>query len=273
MRAFLLLTLLAVGGCTSGIYQAPVRKPNYHSINADGSQSKKYSRINQWSSYGTSGLGMQSRIAAAYEKAQHAPAPALEVEIYNASLPPGVSLEHGTVKIDEDSPYTAIGRFEIGYWQDTAPEESEVEEDLRRLAFITKADAVILEVQRVGHADARVLYMNGIVFRKRELEAALDPVTPPRRAQARLDYQAQGQGCLSPEEFADEVSAKLGYSPWQPDATTTLHAQIRCNKGEHNATLSMPGAESRQLHGATCKALTEKLVTVLVVQLEKATYR
>src|SRR6185503_9300587 len=117
-----------VAGCAPGIYRAPKREANYYSINADGSRSEKYSRVNQWSTFGAGGLGAQSAIAAAYEDAQHAPPPANAVEIFNAALPPGVTLDHGTVKIDKAAPYEAIGRYEIGYWKASAPHETQIEE-------------------------------------------------------------------------------------------------------------------------------------------------
>ena len=34
--------------------------------------------------------------------------PTTAIDVYNAALPPGVTLEHGTVKIDKDAPYEAI---------------------------------------------------------------------------------------------------------------------------------------------------------------------
>lgn len=269
--AALVAVALAAGACTPAIFRAPVRQPNYYSINADGSRSEKYSRVNQWSSYGTSGLGAQSKIAAAYEDAQHAAAPAVDVAVYNASLPPGVSLEHGTVKIAPDAPYEAVGRFEIGYWTASAPREHELEDDLRRLASVTHGDTIVVEVQRVDHADDRVQYMNGIVLRKRGAVAATPPApaAPRARAEARLVYKASGQGCLSEDEFADEVSAKLGYSPWRTSAARTLHAELARGEGDYRATISVAGASPKQLSAATCKALTDAVVTVVVVQLDE----
>lgn len=265
-----LLALAVVSACTPGIYRAPVRQPNYYSINADGSRSEKYSRINQWSSYGTNGLGAQRTIAAAYEDAQHAPAPEVAVDVYNASLPPGVTLEHGTVKIDKDAPYDAVGRFEIGYWSETAPREGEIEEDLRRLAAVTDGNTVVVEVQRMDHADDRVQHVNGIVLRKRGAAAAS---VPRPRAQARLVYRARGPDCLSEDDFADAVSAKLGYSPWRASADRTLRAEIRRGDGDYRATVSVPGTEPRQLTGASCKLLTDAVVAVVVVQLDDSMKR
>src|SRR5688500_9828335 len=117
-RTILLLAILLVGAC-AGL----LRKDNYYSVKPDGPRSQIYSSVNQYTSYGPGGLGAQSKVAAAYEDAQHAPPPPIDVEVFNASLPPGVTLESGVVKIDKDAPYESVGRFEIGYWLDSAPQE------------------------------------------------------------------------------------------------------------------------------------------------------
>lgn len=271
MTLRLVLAILALGACTPSIYRAPVRQPNYYSINSDGSRSERYSRINQWSSYGTHALGAQSKIAAAYEDAQHAPPPSVAVEVYNASFPRGVSLDQGIIKIEPDAPYEAVGRFEIGYWTQSAPRESEIDADLRRLAAVTQSSALVVEIQHVDHADDRVQYINGIVLRTRAAAPAAN--TPPPRVHARLAYRASGNGSLSEDEFADEVSAKLGYSPWQASADTTLSAEIQCRDGDYRATISVPGAAPKQLTGATCKTLTDAAITVVVVQLDDSMKR
>ena len=273
-----LLVLLVVAACGApGLYRAPKREPNYYSINADGSRSDKYSRINQWSSFGTHGLGAQSAVAAAYEAAQHAPAPATAIDIFNASLPPGVTLESGTVKIAKDAPYEAIGRFELGYWKSSAPRETEIEEDLRRLATVAHGDTLVVEVSLFDHADDRVQYVAGLVLRKRRDVAAPSagpkPAVERSRAQARLVYKASGGGCMNEAEFADEISAKLGYSPWQANATQTLRADIGRSETGYRATITIAGAEPKQLTGATCRTLLDAVVTVVVIQLDGAPKR
>jgi len=173
-----MLFTIVLAACASSSYRAPVREVNYYSINADGTKSETYSRMNEWSTYGTRGLGAQATMAAAYEKAQHAPPPGNQIEIYNASLPPGVTIEHGVVKITGGAPYEAIGRFSIGYWQASAPHEAEIEPDLHRLASVAGGDAIVVEVQRRDRADDRVQYLLGLVLRKRTADAAAGPAEP-----------------------------------------------------------------------------------------------
>lgn len=267
-----LLLVLALTACAPGIFRAPVRQPNYYSINADGSKSDTYSRINEWSTYGTHGLGAQSQMSAAYEQAQHAPPPDNHVDIYNASLPPGVTLTNGTVKIDKDAPYEAVGRFEIGYWKSSAPRETQVEPDLHRLAQVAQADTIVVEIQRFDHADDRVEFMVGLVLRKRD--AAAPAAAAPAQtaaahrghAQAHLVYKGAA-GCLAADEFADEVSAKLGYSPWQATGPA-VRAEISRRKDGYHATIALPGGEPKALSGDSCKAVIDAAVTVVVVELD-----
>lgn len=267
-----LLLAFALTACAPGIFRAPVRQPNYYSINSDGSKSDTYSRINEWSSYGTHGLGAQSQMSAAYEQAQHAPAPDNHVDIYNASLPPGVTLTNGTVKIDKDAPYEAIGRFEIGYWKSSAPRETQVEPDLHRLAQVAQADTIVVEIQRFDHADDRVEFMVGLVLRKRDAAApATATAAAPapghhEHAQAKLVYKGAA-GCLSADELADEVSAKLGYSPWQPNAPA-VRIDLSRGKDGYHAKVALPGGEPKSLSGDSCKAVIDAAVTVVVVELD-----
>ena len=250
------------------------RQPNYYSVNPDGTRSDRYSRVNEYSAYGTSGLGAQQTISDAYEKAQHAAPPARDVKIFNSSLPPGVTLSNGVIQIDKDAPYEAIGRFEIGYWLSSAPNETEVKDDLVRLASVTDSSVVVVEVQRVSHADPRVNYLVGFVLREKQFAAltATGPTPPPvakPHARAKLAYEARGHGCLSMGEFSDEVSAVLGYSPWTADATRELKVRIAENAGAFKATITLPHAQSKDVQGATCQTATQAAVAVFAVALQE----
>lgn len=251
-----------------------LRKDNYYSVNADGTRSKKYSRVNQYTSYGAGGLGMQAKIAAAYENAQHAPAPNIEVEVLNAALPAGVTLEGGTIKIAKNAPFEAVGRFELAYWLSSAPQETEVEEDLRRLAAVTSANIVVVEVARMAHGDTRVNSINGILLRKGAAGASIgEPARDPVRAKARLIYASNAAGCLSATEFADEVSARLGYSPWVDDSAREIHTEIATHQKAFRATVRLADGTKKVLKAASCKLLTDAIVSTVVVQLDSAPKR
>lgn len=253
------------------------RQPNYYSVNPDGTRSDRYSHVNEYSAYGTAGLGAQQTISDAYEKAQHAAPPALDVKIFNSSLPPGVTLSNGVIEIDKDAPYEAVGRFQIGYWLSSAPKETEVKDDLVRLASVTASTVVVVEVQHVSHADPHVNYLEGFVLREKQLAALTGtgptppaaPATKKPHAHAKLAYEARGHGCLSMGEFSDEVSAVLGYSPWTTDATRELKIRIAENAGAFKATITLPHAPSKDVQGATCQTATQAAVAVFAVALQE----
>lgn len=254
------------------------RKSNYYSVNADGTRSKKYSRVNQYTSYGAGGLGAQAKIAAAYEDAQHAPAPNIEVEVLNAALPAGVTLEGGTIKIAPDAPFEAIGRFEVAYWLSSAPQETEVEDDLKRLAAVTSANVVVVEVARMAHGDPRVNFLTGILLRRGgERASATEPTAQPARAgarsRARLVYAANAYGCLSASEFSDEVSARLGYSPWVEDSAIEIHTELVANGKAFRATVKLADGTRKTLTGVSCKVLTDAVISAVVVQLDSSPKR
>jgi len=273
-RSMLVLVLALASAC------GPMRKDTYYSINADGSRSQRYSRINQYAGYGKDALGAQAKVAAAYEAAQHAPPPAIDIEVFNAALPPGVTLEDGAVEIAADAPYESVGRFEIGYWLDSAPQEAEVEDDLRRLAAVTSANVVVVEVTRVDHADTRVNFLSGILLRRRAVApeaapvaTAEAPVAARPHASARLIYAATPRGCLTATELADEVSAKLGYSPWTELAERAVRVEIEREGDRYRATVAFGDGATKQLAGATCRTVTDAAISVVVVQLDEPSAR
>jgi hypothetical protein len=273
--AALLLALAAtVTGC------GPARKATYYSVNRDGTRSQRYSRVNEYTSYGE--LGAQTKIAEAYEAAQHAPPPDLEIEVHNASLPGGVSIDDGVIKIADGAPYHAVGRFEIGYWRDSAPKETEIRDDLIRLASVTSSNVVVVEITRFGHADERVDYISGLLLR-RTGDAALQPPAPGGgasagaaarssgfRATARPAYRANGPRCSTADEFADEVSARLGYSPWLDSAATAVRAEISGAESDFRATITVGNGEPKRLTGASCRAVTDAAIAVVLVHLDRA---
>ncbi|MEO8845266.1 MAG: hypothetical protein ABI591_02085 [Kofleriaceae bacterium] len=263
----IILMLVMLTACGLG------RQPNYYSINPDGTRSERYSHVNEYSAYGTAGLGAQQTVSDSYEKAQHAAPPVLDVKIFNSSLPPGVTLSNGVVQIDKDAPYEAVGRFQIGYWLSSAPKETEVKDDLVRLASVTNTTVVVVEVTHMSHADPHVNYLEGFVLREKPLAmlTATGPLPPPTKAhvRAKLAYEARGHGCLSMGEFSDEVSAVLGYSPWTADATRELKVRIAENAGAFKATITLPHAPSKDVQGATCQTATQAAVAVFAVALQE----
>lgn len=144
--------------------------PGYYSISSDGTRSAKYSRINEYTEYGLDGLGAQAKVARVYEAAQHAPPPNIDVEIYNATLPAGVTITSDIVHIDDNAPYEGVGRFEIGYWRSAAPDDGQIGDDLKRLAAATNSNVAIVTIVHWDHGDTRVDHVKGLLLRKHPVE-------------------------------------------------------------------------------------------------------
>ncbi|MFT3693082.1 MAG: hypothetical protein QM831_08065 [Kofleriaceae bacterium] len=211
MKNALLVTLAACAGLA--------RPASYYSVNADGSKSVTYARINEWSSYGQHGLGAQPVIARAFEDAEHAPAPVQTIDIFNSTMPPGVTIEAGIMKVEPGTKLEPVGKFELGYWVTDAPHEQDIEPDLHRLAQVVNGDVLVVTIGHVAHGDDRVQYVTGYVLRKPSPMTADVP-----KPHAHLVYSATAS-CPSEQVFGELVTKRLGYSPWQaigPEVKTEI---------------------------------------------------
>lgn len=84
-----------------------------------------------------------------------------------------------------------------------------------------------------------------------------------------LDYHAKVDGCPSAERFGDEVAAKLGFVPWDPQAATAIRIRIDADGNDLVATIEQPDGSSKVLRAATCPKLDEVLVSAIAVVLDK----
>ncbi len=85
-----------------------------------------------------------------------------------------------------------------------------------------------------------------------------------------LDYEATAEGCPDAGRFADEVSSKLGFVPWNGQALSTLRIRIRAEGGELVGTLELPDGSSKILRDSTCAPLFSALATAASVALDSA---
>lgn len=88
----------------------------------------------------------------------------------------------------------------------------------------------------------------------------------PRPA-AQLAYR-EGPGCVTRDELADEVSAKLGYSPWQDAAELRFVVDVEPARGAFHATVQGPDGAVKSFDGATCRAVTDAVATAIAVRLD-----
>jgi hypothetical protein len=85
-----------------------------------------------------------------------------------------------------------------------------------------------------------------------------------------LDYRAE-KGCPPADRFGDEVSAKLGFVPWDPAAGPALRIRIARDGADLVGTIEQPDGASKVVRGATCAAVAEQLVSALAVALDTST--
>jgi hypothetical protein len=81
-----------------------------------------------------------------------------------------------------------------------------------------------------------------------------------------LDYSAP-KGCLSEEQFRDEVAARLGSIPFAESGAPLVITIVAQNKGGFLGTLELQGRE-RVLRNADCPTLARDLAAALAVQLD-----
>ena len=261
------VTLALVGACAKQPMppNSWVSEPDYYSIDRQGARSPRYSRIDEYTEYGAAGLGAQQRVADAYANAQHAPPPAIDPILFHEELPPGITIDGATLKVDSRAPYEPISRFDIAYRLAAAPAEPDVVDDIKRLAAVTGGDAVVLQLVHAADADPHVRAMTGVVLRRRAPAAAAAVPSPARRT-AKLAYSASA-GCPTTDELARAIATRLGYSPWNASAATELRAHIVTAPRGFEATLQI-GAATRRLSATSCRGLGDALVAIAVIELE-----
>jgi hypothetical protein len=86
-----------------------------------------------------------------------------------------------------------------------------------------------------------------------------------------LDYHAKVDGCPAADRFGDEVAAKLGFVPWDPQAPVAIRVRIDHDSGDFVGSIEQPDGTSKILRAASCAKLDELLVSALAVVLDKTT--
>jgi hypothetical protein len=82
-----------------------------------------------------------------------------------------------------------------------------------------------------------------------------------------LDYRAE-KDCPSADHFRDEVSAKLGFVPWDAAAGPAIRIRIARDGTDVVGTIEQPDGASKVVRGATCAAVAAQLVTTVTVALD-----
>ena len=89
---------------------------------------------------------------------------------------------------------------------------------------------------------------------------------------ARLEYEMHpgDLACPSRARFAQEVSAKLGFSPWIDDGPT-VHVTIDLTTGRYVGHLARERDHEREFKADTCRRVADLLVTATAIALDRPT--
>ncbi|MEO8841607.1 MAG: hypothetical protein ABI591_20510 [Kofleriaceae bacterium] len=102
--------------------------------------------------------------------------------------------------------------------------------------------------------------------------AAVTIVGGPKAASAaRLAYEIHpgDLACPSPARFAEEVSAKLGFSPWTGDGLT-VRVSINLSTGRYTGQLVQDRDHMREFNADTCRRVADLLVTATAIALDRS---
>lgn len=89
-------------------------------------------------------------------------------------------------------------------------------------------------------------------------------------APLRLDYRSLAPDCPSADRVADEVSARLGSSPWSQGGARRVTVRIAAEGDQRVATVELPDGGVRVLRAPSCAELGPTLVIALAVALDPA---
>jgi hypothetical protein len=84
-----------------------------------------------------------------------------------------------------------------------------------------------------------------------------------------LDYRATDPSCIDAARFADEVSAKLGFVPWDPAAAPSVRVRVERDGDHFTGTLRTADGSAKVIDGATCPEVTAGLAVTAAAALDR----
>jgi hypothetical protein len=104
------------------------------------------------------------------------------------------------------------------------------------------------------------------------LFGALGPALPVAyagvRASRALDFRASDPSCIDADRFADEVSAKLGFVPWDARSTEALRIRIEREGARFTGTFRNADGTAKIVDGATCAEVTSSLAVTVAAAID-----
>jgi hypothetical protein len=106
----------------------------------------------------------------------------------------------------------------------------------------------------------RLILPTGILF------AAAPAVAAPTA----LDYAASDASCIDGPRFSDEVSAKLGFVPWDPTAAAKIRVRVERDGDHFTGTFRNVDGNAKIIDGTSCGDVTASLVVTVATAVDRA---
>ncbi|HEX4454146.1 MAG TPA: hypothetical protein VH143_24955 [Kofleriaceae bacterium] len=90
---------------------------------------------------------------------------------------------------------------------------------------------------------------------------------PASAAPFGLDYRAD-PSCIDGARFSDEVSAKLGFVPWDPVATARIRIRVERDGEQFTGTFRNVDGSAKIVEGKTCADVTASLVVTVATAVD-----
>jgi hypothetical protein len=84
-----------------------------------------------------------------------------------------------------------------------------------------------------------------------------------------LDYRATDPSCMDAARFADEVSAKLGFVPWDPAARLSVRVRVERDGDHFTGTFRNADGSAKVIDGTTCPEVTASLAVTAAAALDR----
>lgn len=83
-----------------------------------------------------------------------------------------------------------------------------------------------------------------------------------------LDYAASDASCIDAARFSDEVSAKLGFVPWDPNAESNIKIRVSRDGNQFTGTFRNVDGSAKMIDGKTCADVTASLVLTVATAVD-----
>ncbi len=83
-----------------------------------------------------------------------------------------------------------------------------------------------------------------------------------------LDYNASDTSCIDASRFSDQVSAKLGFVPWDSAASAKIRVRVERDGGQFTGTFRNIDGSAKVIDGKTCADVTDSLVLTVATAVD-----